>query len=74
VYRTYITREQYSILVTVVIGSAIVPTLIAQKFFRPETAPVIALEVGRRPPEGGVPGALGGIGTESGTAAFEAER
>ncbi|MDP3050846.1 MAG: cation:proton antiporter, partial [Eubacteriales bacterium] len=30
-----ITQEQYTILVTVVIGSAIVPTLIAQAFFRP---------------------------------------
>ncbi len=34
--RGYITQAQYSALVTVVIGSAIVPTLIAQSFFRPE--------------------------------------
>ena len=33
-YHTYINQEQYSILVTVVIGSAIVPTMIAQKFFQ----------------------------------------
>ncbi len=32
----YITQEQYTILVTVVIGSALVPTLIAQSFFKPE--------------------------------------
>jgi Kef-type K+ transport system membrane component KefB len=30
-----ISQEQYSVLVTVVILSAIVPTLIAQKFFQP---------------------------------------
>ncbi len=30
-----ITQEQYSVLVTVVILSAFVPTLIAQKFFQP---------------------------------------
>lgn len=30
-----IDQEQYTILVTVVIGSAVVPTLIAQSFFRP---------------------------------------
>lgn len=33
--RGYIDQNQYSALVTVVIGSAIVPTLIAQGFFRP---------------------------------------
>ena len=49
-YHTYINQEQYSILVTVVIGSAIVPTLIAQRFFRPEIEPVVALEVGPRAP------------------------
>jgi Kef-type K+ transport system membrane component KefB len=37
-FHTYINQEQYSILVTVVIGSAIVPTLIAQRFFRPDTS------------------------------------
>jgi Kef-type K+ transport system membrane component KefB len=73
VYHTYVTREQYSVLVTVVIGSAIVPTLIAQKFFRPETAPVIALEVGGRRPEGAVPGTDGAIGTKFGTAAVHEE-
>jgi Kef-type K+ transport system membrane component KefB len=44
-FHTYISQEQYSILVTVVIGSAIVPTLIAQRFFKPDLVPVIALEV-----------------------------
>lgn len=33
--RGFITQEQYTILVTVVIGSAVVPTLIAQWFFQP---------------------------------------
>lgn len=33
-----ITQTQYTILVTVVIGSAVVPTLIAQSFFRPAVA------------------------------------
>jgi len=32
----YINQAQYTILVTVVIGSAVVPTIIAQKFFRPK--------------------------------------
>jgi hypothetical protein len=32
-----IDQKQYTILVTVVILSAIVPTLIAQRFFQPET-------------------------------------
>lgn len=33
--RGFITQSQYTILVTVVIGSAVVPTLIAQTFFKP---------------------------------------
>jgi len=32
----YITQSQYTVLVTVVIGSALIPTLIAQSFFKPE--------------------------------------
>jgi hypothetical protein len=32
----YIDQSQYTILVTVVILSAVVPTLIAERFFRPE--------------------------------------
>jgi Kef-type K+ transport system membrane component KefB len=43
--RSYIDRDQYTILVTVVIGSAIIPTLIAQAFFRPDIEPKVALEI-----------------------------
>ena len=32
----YINQSQYSILVTVVIGSAVIPTVIAQIFFQPK--------------------------------------
>jgi Kef-type K+ transport system membrane component KefB len=39
---TYINQEQYSVLVTVVIASAIVPTMIAQAFFKPEVEPPVA--------------------------------
>ncbi len=41
----YIDAAQYSILVTVVIGSAVIPTMIAQAFFRPEIEPAVALVV-----------------------------
>jgi Kef-type K+ transport system membrane component KefB len=41
----YITQGQYSVLVTVVIASAIVPTVIAQAFFRPQIEPPVALEI-----------------------------
>jgi Kef-type K+ transport system membrane component KefB len=44
-FHPYINQEQYSVLVTVVIGSAIVPTLVAQKFFKPEIGPVVALKL-----------------------------
>jgi len=37
-----IDQKQYTILVTVVILSAIIPTLIAQKFFQPEIQTMIA--------------------------------
>jgi len=37
-----IDQKQYTILVTVVILSAIIPTLIAQKFFQPEISTMIA--------------------------------
>jgi Kef-type K+ transport system membrane component KefB len=36
-----ITQAQYTVLVTVVILSAVVPTLIAQSFFRPAVAPSV---------------------------------
>jgi Kef-type K+ transport system membrane component KefB len=32
----YIDQQQYTVLVTVVIGSAIIPTMIAQRFFKPD--------------------------------------
>jgi Kef-type K+ transport system membrane component KefB len=35
-----IDQDQYTVLVTAVIGSAVVPTLIAQKFFQPEYRPM----------------------------------
>jgi hypothetical protein len=38
----FIDQSQYSVLVTVVILSAIVPTLIAERFFRPEAEPTPA--------------------------------
>jgi hypothetical protein len=37
-----IDQKQYTILVTVVILSAIIPTLIAQRFFQPEISTMIA--------------------------------
>jgi Kef-type K+ transport system membrane component KefB len=37
-----IDREQYSVLVTVVILSAFIPTLLAQKFFQPATRTMVA--------------------------------
>jgi len=51
-----IDRTQYTVLVTVVIGSAVVPTLIAQAFFQPDAkeqspalaeAGAVALSAGR---------------------------
>jgi Kef-type K+ transport system membrane component KefB len=41
----HIDADQYSVLVTVVIASAVVPTLIAQTFFRPQEGAVVALEI-----------------------------
>jgi Kef-type K+ transport system membrane component KefB len=46
----YIDRDQYTILVTVVIASAVVPTVIAQAFFKPEVEPAVAEEIGPRAP------------------------
>ena len=43
----YINQDQYSVLVTVVIASAVIPTIIAQVFFQPrETGSVGEAEVG----------------------------
>jgi len=41
--RGFITQGQYTVLVTVVIGSAVVPTLIAQAFFRPAVESTVRL-------------------------------
>jgi Kef-type K+ transport system membrane component KefB len=35
-----IDQDQYTVLVTAVIGSAVVPTLIAQRWFQPRFAPI----------------------------------
>ena len=51
-FHSYINQEQYSVLVTVVIGSAIVPTIIAQTFFKPDVGPAVALEVVPSPAPG----------------------
>jgi Kef-type K+ transport system membrane component KefB len=43
----YIDQSQYTVLVTVVIGSAVVPTIIAQSFFQPRgTSPEPAVSAG----------------------------
>jgi Kef-type K+ transport system membrane component KefB len=42
----YINKDQYSVLVTVVIASAVVPTMIAQSFFKPDIEPPVAADVG----------------------------
>jgi Kef-type K+ transport system membrane component KefB len=39
-----ITQGQYSVLVTVVIGSAVVPTLVAQKFFSPVSRGPVSMD------------------------------
>ena len=46
-----ITQAQYTILVTTVIGSAVVPTLIAQRFFQPpiESAPTPSVDIAAPP-------------------------
>jgi Kef-type K+ transport system membrane component KefB len=62
----YISQEQYSVLVTVVIGSAIVPTIIAQTFFKPQVEPPVALEVS--PPVQSVGPAVSADGTPAGQA------
>jgi Kef-type K+ transport system membrane component KefB len=56
----HIDRDQYAILVTAVIGSAVVPTLIAQAFFRPSVElPVLAEIRGRAPGEPAADGVAG---------------
>jgi Kef-type K+ transport system membrane component KefB len=46
----YVNKDQYSVLVTVVIASAIVPTMLAQTFFKPTIEPSLALELGPAAP------------------------
>jgi Kef-type K+ transport system membrane component KefB len=50
----FIDQSEYSVLVTVIILSAIVPTLIAERFFRPEEEPMVtaAAETRVSAPEG----------------------
>ena len=55
----YITQGQYSILVTVVIGSAIVPTMIAQTWFKPDIEPPVAFESSSPATSNPPPGASG---------------
>jgi Kef-type K+ transport system membrane component KefB len=43
--RGIITQDQYTVLVTVVIASAIVPTMIAQAFFKPHIGPATVEEI-----------------------------
>ena len=40
----YIDKDQYSVLVTVVIASAVVPTVIAQTWFKPNIESPVTLE------------------------------
>ena len=51
-----ITQAQYTVLVTVVILSAVVPTLIAQSFFRPAVEPAAEASTVAAPEELAVPG------------------
>lgn len=46
----YINQAQYTVLVTVVILSAVVPTVIAERFFRPETEPTTGPETAAHVP------------------------
>jgi len=44
-----IDERQYTILLTAVIGSAVVPTLIAQRWFQPDFKPLVAVSPGAAP-------------------------
>ncbi|PYM04257.1 MAG: cation:proton antiporter [Candidatus Rokuibacteriota bacterium] len=48
-------RAQFSVLVTVVVASAVIPTVIAQRWFSPETAPRRAARPSASPAPGGPP-------------------
>jgi Kef-type K+ transport system membrane component KefB len=65
-FHSYIDQNQYSVLVTVVIASAVIPTLIAQAFFKPQIEPAVALEIGpAAPPAGAAPGPDGATSRDS---------
>ncbi len=53
-----ISQDQYTILVTVVIGSAVVPTLIAQQWFRPRDVGSIPSPQAGTPAPDGAPGQI----------------
>ncbi|MDP2949063.1 MAG: cation:proton antiporter [Chloroflexota bacterium] len=55
----YISQAQYTILVTVVIGSAVAPTLVAQAWFRPKVAPAREATAPSHPPQVTIAGASG---------------
>jgi Kef-type K+ transport system membrane component KefB len=57
----YIDQDQYSILVTVVIGSAVIPTMIAQTWFKPDIPPPVAAEVGGATPTGPAEANIDGV-------------
>jgi Kef-type K+ transport system membrane component KefB len=70
----YISQGQYSVLVTVVIASAVVPTLLAQGFFKPEVEPPVAGEASPSAPSGGPPpGPDGALARDAFTAALPKE-
>lgn len=62
----YIDEYQYSVLVTVVIAGAVVPTVIAQTWFKPEIEPLVAFESGP-----GQPQSAGAVGQTHGSSAPE---
>ncbi len=59
-----IDQRQYTVLVTVVVLSAFVPTLIAQQFFKPNLAAHLAGDAARRAPTGAPVPALPGEATD----------
>src|SRR5204863_9296043 len=61
-----IDERQYSVLVAVVIASAVVPTVIAQAFCDPRVRPAAGDHGARPPPRGGPPGPNGQPGGPTG--------
>jgi Kef-type K+ transport system membrane component KefB len=70
----YVDKDQYSVLVTVVIASAIVPTLLAQAFFKPEIEPPVAMEVGTAASTGLHPSSDGALAKNSDPASVPNEK